>query len=182
MPANAEYILTLLAVDSETNSYPDIYGTTTIETTTGDTVPFDGYQILPAAPYEQDGQISLWQKPDKDVWDWRDLLSQRRTTYSTDEKIAFCIEIASCDQSTAVASDLVHITYAVRNSEGAVVAVDSRELKWSSVWFERRHTGLIPMPMMLGESQEPFVMTGDFTLEIYINGKLLAVKGFTIEA
>lgn len=183
LPADAEYEFVLIALDDD--GYVNIFGTTAIEATTGNAVPFDGYQILPAAPYgdgtESESLIALWQKPDKDTWDFRDLLSARRTVFNADEKIALCIEIASCDVSTAVANDTVFVTYAVRNADGTVVAAVGNELKWSSVWFERRHTGVVPMPMIAGENSEPTVMTGEFTIEVYINGKLLAAKGFTIE-
>ena len=93
-----------------------------------------------------------------------------------------CIQIDSCDVSVAVASDTVHVTYAVRTVQGDVVAADSRELKWSAVWFDRRHTGLVPMPMTRDANGNPTAMTGEFICEVYINGKLLAVKGFVIEA
>ncbi len=186
LPANAAYEITLMALDTKTNSYPSIYGTTAVEAVTGEALPFTEYQILPAAPYgdgyEADGLIALWLKPDKETWDFRDLLTPRRTVYKATEQIAFCIEIDSCDLSTAVADDTVQVTYAVRNAEGNVVAVDSREMKWDSVWYSRRHTGLVPTPMTQDVNGAAMVQTGDFLIEVYINGKLLAVKGFTIEA
>lgn len=187
LPANAQYEITLMALDTASNSYPRIFGTTTVEATTAEATPFKEYQILPAAPYgdgfAHDSLIALWEKPAQEPWDYRDLLSQRRATYKTDEKIAMCIQIDSCDLSTAVVNDTVHVTYVVRRaSQGGVIMVDDREMKWDSVWFDRRHTGVVPMPLQLDENGNVSVQTGQFLVEVYINGKLLASKGFTLES
>ncbi|MBE6927791.1 MAG: hypothetical protein E7467_04795 [Ruminococcaceae bacterium] len=187
LPSNAYYEITLMALDTDSNTYPRIFGTTTIEASTADAIPFNGYQILPATPYgdgyESDSLIALWKKPDKDTWDFRDLLSERRTSFKSDEDIAMCIQIDSCDLSTAVINDKVHVTYVVRRaSQGGVILVDDREMTWASVWFERRHTGIVPKPLQLDADGKTTVQTGRFLVEVYINGKLLAQKGFTIEA
>ncbi len=181
LPADAEYEITLLALDTESNSYPRIFGTTTIAVTTPEATAFTGYQILPVTPYgdgyEADSLIALWEMPEDENWDYRDLLSARRTTYSTDERIALCIQIDSCDVST----DTVHLMYAVRNAEGDVITVDSREIVWNSVWFDRRHTGAVPMPLLYDDDGNSTVMTGEFAIEVYINGRILASKNFVIE-
>ncbi len=187
LPANAQYELTLMALDTQTNTYPRIFGTTTIEASTPDAIACTDYQIQPAAPYgdgyENGSLIALWQKPEEESWDYRDLTDERRTAFTTADQIAMCIQIDSCDLSASVIEDTVHVTYVVRRaSHGGVIMVDDREMKWESVWFDRRHTGVVPMPLQLDEEGNSTVQTGQFLIEVYINGKLLASKGFTVDA
>ena len=188
LPANAQYEITLLALDTNTNTYPRIFGTTLVEVTTSGVIPFDEYLVWPEAPYgdgyDASGQIALWVKPDLETWNWSDLPADgRRTAFSTNDQIAMCIEVDSCDMSESVVNDTVYVTYVVRKaSHGGVILVDGREMIWDSVWSERRHTGIVPMPMMLNEDGSGSVQTGQFLIEVYINGKLLASKGFTIDA
>lgn len=187
LPANAQYEITLIALDTTTNTYPRIFGTTTVEASTGNAIPCTDYQIQPAAPYgdgyENSGSIALWEKPEEENWDYRDLTDNRRTAFTADEKIAMCVQIDSCDLSASVIDDTVHVTYVVRRaSQGGVIIVDDREMKWESVWFDRRHTGVVPMPLQVDEEGNVSVQSGQFLIEVYINGKLLASKGFTIDA
>ena len=194
LPADALCQIELFPADSAGKCY----GTTTVEVRTAKSTPYAGNQILPAAPYG-DGTsnaalIALWKEPEKENWDFRDLNSARRTTYTADESIAFCIQIESADFSNAAQGSEVHLTYAVRNESGEIVAYKileymdeekTKPLTWGSIWFERRHTGTIPMPYSsteVDENGDPLVLTGSFTVEIYINGNLLAQKGFVIEA
>lgn len=185
LPADAQYEIELVPVDSVARSF----GVMTTEAKTLSAAPFADYQTLPAAPYgdgtDYASMIALWEKPAKEIWDYRDLNTPRRTNYSVTESIAFCIEILSCDLSTAVRDNVVHLTYAVRNEAGQIVALTQGELPWSGVWFDRRHDEVIPTPYSateVDESGAPLVLTGKFTLEVYINGKLLAHKGFVLEA
>lgn len=174
-------------MDTTTNTYPRIFGTTTVEASTGNAIPCTDYQILPSAPYgdgfENSSLIALWEKPEEEDWDYRDLTDNRRTAFNTDEQIGMCIQIDSCDLSASVIDDTVHVTYVVRRaSQGGVIIVDDREMKWESVWFDRRHTGVVPMPLQVDEEGNVSVQSGQFLIEVYINGKLLASKGFTIDA
>ena len=52
----------------------------------------------------------------------------------------------------------------------------SKTLPWNDMWYSRRHAGAIPLPASSGEAS----VAGNYTLEIYVNGKLLASSGFTI--
>ena len=194
LPGDALCRITLLPADSA----DECYGTTTLEVTTPKSAPYTGNQILPATPYgdgtSNPAAIALWKEPSKENWDFRDLNSARRTTYKTDESIAFCVQINSADFSNAAQSSEVHLTYAVRNESGLIVAYKLIEyadeektepLTWGRIWFERRHTGTIPTPYSSTEVDEngnPCILTGEFTVEIYINGKLLAQKDFVIES
>ena len=99
-------------------------------------------------------------------------LNDHRATFSTEEKIAVCVEVNAVNQS----DDNVTLLYAVRDASGNIVNDVSRELTWDSLWYNRRHANAIPLPAGQGEASVP----GDYTLEIYINGKLLASVGFTI--
>ena len=181
LPAEAEMEISLIALDTDTNTYPAVFGATTVTVTTPEASAFKGFELTPAPPYG-DGysprtSIALWEKPQGDEWDYRDLLTNRRDTYSTDEKIALCIQI----DGAIAAEDMVHLSYLVRNEAGEVVAMDSRDIQWTSVWFSRRHTGQVPLPLTSDEAGDTVVQTGNFRVEVYVNGMLLAVKNFTLE-
>ena len=89
-----------------------------------------------------------------------------------EDKIAVCVEVNAVNQS----DDTVTLLYAVRDASGNVVNDVSRELAWDSLWYNRRHANAVPLPAAQGEAS----VAGSYTLEIYINGKLLASTGFTI--
>ncbi len=192
---NAYYDITLRCVDAN----KQIIGSMSIQAQTPDAAAFADYQIQPAAPYgdgsEYDTNISLYCKPEKENWDHRDL-ADPGNTFSVGETLAFKVEIESCDLSATVQNDTVYLTYVVRDQSGEVVAFESVEhqggtetdvkmLTWEGVWFERCHAAQIPTPYSpvdVDENGNPTALSGDFTFEVYINGKLLAKKGFLIEA
>ena len=181
LPAEADMEISLIALDTDTNSYPAVFGATTIKIHTGEASAFQGFELTPQPPYG-DGytaktSIALWEKPQGDVWDYRDLVTNRRDNYSVDEEIALCIQI----DGAIAAEDTVCLSYLVRNENGEVVAFDSRDIQWASIWFSRRHTGKVPMPLTSDADGNTIVQTGNFTVEVYVNGMLLAAKNFTLE-
>lgn len=168
---NAEYeiSLSLTADDSSSN----VFGTTRATFRTAETTAFDEFGVSPTPPLRaSSGYISLWLLPEKENWNYNDLRNHR-TSFSPEEKIAVCLEINAVNSST----DEVTLLYVVRDSEGRVVNDVSKTLPWNDMWYSRRHASAIPLP---AKGTEPSA-AGEYKLEIYVNGKLLAETGFTIE-
>ncbi len=168
---NAEYeiALSLTADDSSSN----VFGTTRATFRTAETTVFDEFGVSPAPPLRaSSGYISLWLLPEKENWNFNDL-HNHKTSFSPEDKIAVCLEINAVNSST----DEVTLLYVVRDSEGRVVNDVSRTLPWNDMWYSRRHASAIPLP---AQGAEPSA-AGEYKLEIYVNGKLLAETGFTVE-
>lgn len=163
-----EISLSLTASDA---SVP-LFGQTTVAATTSEAESFTSYGITPKPPFTaSSGFISLWSKPTKENWTYLDL-SHTKRTFAANEEAAVCIEVNAVNAST----DTVSLLYAVRDAEGYVVNDAFKQLKWDDMWYSRRHVNAVPMPAKQGEDAVP----GDYTLEIYVNGKQLASIGFTI--
>lgn len=181
LPASAQFELTLFAADGATNTYSTIFGVTTLTFTTPEATAFSGYSLSPAAPVgdgtNAPGFIGLWELPEEENWTYDDLRTGLRTTFSADERIAFCIEV----HSHAYSTDQTHVIYALRNADGEIVRYDSAELPWDDLWYSNRHVGEVVLPTQTDENGNATVLTGDFTFEVYFNGKLVAVKNFTVQ-
>lgn len=152
---HADYTLSLKPADGS-----PVFGN--IETTfrTAESVKFTDYGITPTNPY-----VSLWTAPTAENWDYRDL---RNTTnqFTVDDEIAVCIEVNAVNSS----DDEVLLQYVIRDAEGSPVTDAAKTLPWNDMWYSRRHAGVVPNP----------AVAGSYTLEIYINGKLLLTTPFTV--
>lgn len=181
LPASADFELTIFALDSATNTYSAVFGITTLTFATPDAAPFSGYSLSPTAPLGDGtaapGYVGLWELPEKENWTYDDLRTGLRTTFDTDERIAFCIEV----HGHAYSTDATHVIYALRNADGQIIRYDSAELPWDSLWHSNRHVGEVLLPMQTDADGNDTVLTGTFTFEVYFNGKLLAVKNFTVQ-
>ncbi len=167
----AEYEFSLNV--SATDAAKQVFGETTVSVKTGEKQAFEGYSLSPKAPIDTSlGYVSLWREPTKSNWKYTDL-SVKRSTFGVDSSIAICLQV----NSVAASDEEVHVTYAIRNSDGQVVNDISSVKVWNDLWYSRRHASAIPLPAAEGESSVP----GKYTVEIYINGKLLASAGFTIQ-
>lgn len=167
---NAEYEIMLSLTGADADS--SIFGHTKLTVTTPEAEAFTAFGTTPKPPYTAaSGFISLWAKPTKENWTYLDLSNTKRT-FAANEEAAVCIEVNAVNAST----DTVTLLYAVRDADGKVVNDAFRQLEWDDMWYSRRHVNVVPMPAAQGENSVP----GDYTLEIYVNGKLLASIGFTI--
>lgn len=169
---NTQYEIALSTTAADAAS--QVFGTVVVTASTAVAENFSGYNTTPTPPYNSaagSSRISLWPEPEESNWVWSDL-ENLRTTFGVDESIAFCIEVEGVNAS----ADIVTLSYAVRNAEGRVVNDVSTEMTWNNVWFERRHANVIPLPAADGQDSIP----GEYTLEVYVNGRLLASIGFTI--
>ena len=168
---NAEYEIALNL--SEADASQQIFGETSVLLKTGEALIFDDFGLTPKAPYDTSlGFLSLWKLPEKEDWKYTDLIDNR-SVFAIAEKIAVCIQVNGVNAS----EEEVHLQYAIRNSEGTVVNDIFTVLPWDNMWYSRHHASEIPLPAAEGEDSVP----GDYTLEIYVNGKLLASAKFTIE-
>lgn len=167
---DAEYEIKLSLTAADASSA--VFGQSSVTVKTPVSEAFTDYGVTPEPPYPADSSlVSLWAEPTKTDWTYYDL-NDHRNSFSAEEKIAVCIEVNAVNQS----DDTVTLLYAVRDASGNVVNDVSQELVWDSLWYNRRHANAIPLPAGQGEAS----VAGNYTLEIYINGKLLASTGFTI--
>lgn len=148
-----DYVIELLAADGSA-----VFGPTQAEVRTADAKRFTGYGV--SGPY-----ISLWVEPSDENWDYRDLRNTT-TTFSADQSLALCVEV----NSVYASNEEVELLYIVRNSDGVPVEEASKTIAWNNIWYSRRHASVFPNPGV----------SGDYTLEIYINGQLLIEKDFKI--
>ena len=168
---DTEYEITLNL--SEADASQQIFGETSVLLKTGQAQVFDDFGLTPQAPYDTSlGFLSLWKLPEKEDWKYTDLIDSR-TVFAIAEKIAVCIQVNGVNAS----EEEVHLQYAIRNSEGFVVNDIFTVLPWDSMWYSRHHASEIPLPAAEGADSVP----GNYTLEIYVNGKLLASAEFAIE-
>ncbi len=168
---NAEYTIGLYLTSEDASCA--LFGETTTTLTTPEAEAFTGYDINPTPVYgKESSNVSLWLCPDIEDWAYTDLENLRHS-FTKDERIAVCIQV----ESISASQDTVELTYVIRDENGHVVVDETQEFTWDSLWFERRHANEIPLPKKESESAST---PGSYTLEIYINGKLLIQRDFTI--
>lgn len=163
------FTLNLTAADASRQ----LFGTTSIDFTTPEAVAFDEFGIQPAAPIDNsEGYISLWPIPDFEDWIYADLRG-RKSSFGPDEQIVVCVELNFQTWS----DQELYLTYAVRDTEGNIINDVSSEVVWDDMWYRRRHASAIPMPT----DEDGVNIPGEYTLELYLDGKLFAFIDFTIE-
>ncbi len=176
---NTEYEIALLAA-SDTVALSRLFGAREITATTADLGALEDYSISPTPPVTRDGtHIALFDKPDEEDWTNNDLTERHEDgVFSANVPIIFLIDL----QSSAASDDTVLLQYVVRNADGNVCNEASRQMPWNELWDStRRHSNEIPLKAEY-EGQAVAVTTpGTYTFEVYVNGKLLATIGFTIQ-
>ncbi|MBP3701369.1 MAG: fibronectin type III domain-containing protein, partial [Lachnospiraceae bacterium] len=104
------------------------------------------------------GYVVMWLRPDQEDWTANNL-QYVRTTYKTSEKIAFaCESVSDLEES----EDLVTTMLVLRDENGNVVDYYTGEEIWNNMWSRNKFVG-----ELLRTPEEP----GEYTLEIYFNGK-----------
>ncbi len=168
---NTEYQITL-HLTAEDAAQP-LFGETGTSVKTPEAKKFSGYSLSPAPVFHSDSpNASLWLLPEKEDWSYKDL-KQMRTEFTADEKIAICLQI----ESVAASDDQVKLLYVLRDADGQAITEERKETTWNSLWFDRRHANAIPLPIREGESK---CLSGNYTLEIYINNLLLLERKVVI--
>lgn len=118
---------------------------------------------IPAAENFQDygfskAYASTWLRPTQEEWTINNLAT-RRNSFAATETVAFACESLSSLKSS---DDKVNILIVVRNADGVVVDHYSGEEVWNDMWTRNNYVG-----ELLRTPQD----AGDYTLEIYFNGK-----------
>ena len=166
---NTEYHFAIATTSADASSR--VFGETETGGKTAAAQYFTGYGIDPAAPLPIDeGYISLWAAPETEDFKYTDL-EDKKTAFSASEKIAVCLEAKSFNAS----EDTIRLLYVIRDAEGHAVTDAVKTLTWNEMWYSRRHTSTIPMP-----EKDGTIVAGSYTLEIYVNGRLLASAPFSI--
>lgn len=166
---NTEYAISIATTAADASSR--VFGETSTGVKTAAAQSFKDYGIDPDAPLSMDGgYVSLWTLPDQAEWKYTDL-SDKKTSFSTAEKIAVCLEVKAVNAS----EDQIRLTYVIRDADGHAVTDAVKTMPWNDMWYSRRHASAIPMP-----EKDGAVVVGSYTLEIYVNGRLLASATFSI--
>ena len=104
------------------------------------------------------GYVVMWLRPSEDDWTVNNL-QYVRTSYKPSEQIAFACESVSALKES---DDLVSTMLVVRDENGVVVDYYTGQETWSNMWNRSNYVG-----ELLRTPEEP----GDYSLEIYFNGK-----------
>lgn len=167
---NTQYDVSLSMIADNTDQ--KIFGITTLSFTTDKSGALEEFNLSPDAPLTAENEnIALYTLPEGEDWDYSDL-DDAKDSFAPDEKIAVCIEV----DSVSTSGEDVILTYAIRDSKGNVVNDVSTTLEWSDMWYNRRHASAIPLPGGNGNNSA----SGRYTLEVYVNGRLLASVAFAI--
>ena len=166
---NTEYSISIATTSADASSR--VFGETDTGVKTAAAPNFRDYGIDPETPLPVDGgYTSLWTVPSAEDWKYTDL-SDKKTEFSSAEKIAVCLEVKAVNPS----DDSVRLLYVIRDADGHAVTDAVKTIAWNDMWYSRRHASAIPMP-----EKDGAVVAGSYTLEIYVNGKLLASAAFSI--
>lgn len=157
---------------------PDATYHFSLQLTNGDavlTAPLS-YQTAAAQDFSGYGMIrssmtyKLCKRPDDSDWSHSDLSDSDYTkTFAIGEGISI---VGQLHDTYGISDDDIVIVYAFRNAEGAVVCYSYEETNWNDMWA--RSYGEFDVP------QAP-LEAGEYTLNIYFNGKLVSAKKATIE-
>ena len=102
--------------------------------------------------------VSMWLRPEQEDWTVNHLMYVR-TTFKVSEPIAFACESVSAPQDS---EDPVTSLLVVRNENGSIIDYYTGEEIWNNMWTRSKYVG-----ELLRTPSEP----GEYTLEIYFNGK-----------
>ena len=111
--------------------------------------------------------LGFFALPDKANWTLRDLVTSTNT-FSASGGMAFAVEVSY--QYTAQDKH-VDTLYIIRDGDGNITNYYTGELSWSGSSVKETHFG--------GFEHCP-TQPGEYTLELYFNGKLLTKKAFTV--
>lgn len=107
--------------------------------------------------------------PTQEDWTIQNL-GAARETFAADEKIAYVLEATSDIPKNDGSVKLLAI---VRNADGKLIDFDEQSVVWNDFWSNKKAVSSFPRTPQTA---------GDYTLEIYVNGKLLTSMTFTVKA
>ena len=124
---------------------------------------FSGYELK-----SSDVEISLYRAPDG-AWTRKDLKADAKTTtFGSDSAVAL---VYYTDNVYKLSDDPITTLIVVRDSEGRLAAISSSTRSWDDMWENG---------YCVEELSHLPATAGDYTLSIYLNGKLLANRNITV--
>ena len=134
---------------------------TTITFTTADARPFTGYGF-------KNVYVGLFLCPEQENWTYLNLTNSR-TSFKTDEKIAFAAQTINKLQSS---TDEIGIDIVLRDEDGKLLSWTNSTAVWDEMWNNSLFVGSIPTTPQ---------RAGTYTLQVYFNRQLAAEKEITVE-
>lgn len=134
---------------------------TTITFTTAEAEPFTSYGF-------KNVYVGLFLCPEQENWTYLNLTGSRNA-FKTDEKIAFAVQTISKLSSS---TDEVQILIMLRDENGKLLGCTQSSAVWDEMWNNSLFVGAAPSTPQ---------RAGTYTLQIYFNQQLAAVKEIPIE-
>ena len=134
---------------------------TTVTFTTADAEPFTGYGF-------KNVYVGLFLCPEQENWTYLNLTNSR-TSFKTDEKIAFAVQTINKLQSS---TDEIGIDIVLRDEDGKLLSWTHSTAVWDEMWDNSLFVGAAPSTPQ---------RAGTYTLQVYFNRQLAAVKEIPIE-
>lgn len=147
----------------QTSDATSVFNNTAMANVPAASGDFSGYGLK-----SSDIEISMYKAPDG-AWDRDDLKAQTRTTsFAPGDGVAL---VYYTDNIYNLSDDPITTLIVVRDSEGRLAAISSDTRSWDDMWDNGYCVDELP--------QLP-AAAGDYTLSIYLNGKLLSNRNITI--
>lgn len=113
--------------------------------------------------------FTMCKRPANGIWSHSTMDSTDYTTvFSAGDSAGFVIFL---DRRYDVSKETVTSAFVIYNSEGEIISIDTSSASWSNMWYKNYCD--LNIPSIPQES-------GDYTIEVYFNGQLAAVKTFSI--
>lgn len=113
--------------------------------------------------------FTLCKRPANGIWSHTTMDNADYTTqFQTGDSAGFVIFL---DRRYDVSKEIITSAFVISNEAGEIVSIASSSAAWSSMWYKNYCDLNIPsIPQEAGE----------YTIEVYFNGQLAAVKTFTV--
>lgn len=170
-----------VSVETDKESYvfpadallPNANYTVTLELVSGEKLegfPSElGLQSPAAEKHTMSVYPGLFLCPTQEDWTIQNL-GAARETFAASEKIAYVLEATSDIPKNDGSVKLLAI---VRDADGKLIDFDEQSVVWNDFWSNKKAVSSFPRTPQTA---------GDYTLEIYVNGKLLTSMTFTVKA
>lgn len=113
--------------------------------------------------------FTMCKRPANGIWSHSTMDSADYTTvFSAGDSAGFVIFL---DRRYDVSKETITSTFVIYNESGEVISIDSSSASWSNMWYKNYCD--LNIPSIPQES-------GDYTIEVYFNGQLAAMKTFRI--
>lgn len=126
---------------------------------------FSGYWVS-----AENMEFRMCRTPENSDWDRSDLSDEDyTTTFASGEKASFLVYM---NRSYDTSKDNIVAMFVIRNADGVPVIIDTDTRTWSAMWYKRYCEINIP---------EIPTDAGNYTIEVYFNGKYVTTQEFTVQ-